>query len=90
MWIIKEEEEAAAIAVAKKKKMTATTAKEEAMAAADEGNGAPAMDVCLCGGHVSFGHDNGGPAMEVMWWSEEKRVVRWMRTFERWEITWER
>ena len=56
--------------------MTATTAKEEAMAAANEGNGAPAMEVCLCGGHVSFGHDNGGPAMEVMWWSEEKRAER--------------
>ncbi|KAK9999231.1 hypothetical protein SO802_018834 [Lithocarpus litseifolius] len=40
-------------------KAAATTAKEEAMAAIDEGNRGPAMEVRLCGGHVSFGHDHG-------------------------------
>ena len=46
------------------------------MAATDEGNGGPAMEVHLCGGHVSFGHDHGGPTMEVLWWSGEKRAKR--------------
>ena len=34
------------------------------------------MEVCLCGGHVSFDHDHEGPGMEVLWWSEEKRAER--------------
>ena len=72
MWIIKEEEEEEATAIA--------VAQEEVMATADEGNRGPAMEVHLCGGHVSFGHDHGGPTMEVLWWSGEKRAKRWERT----------
>ena len=49
----------------------------------DEGNGGPAMEVRLCGGHMSFNHDRGGPAMEVLWWLEETRAERCKRTFER-------
>ena len=64
----------------------AITAKEKVTTATDEGNGGPAMEVRLCGGHMSFSHDHGGPAKEILWWSEEKRVERWKRTFERWEI----
>ncbi|KAL4599063.1 hypothetical protein ACB092_11G099700 [Castanea dentata] len=52
---------------------TAGAATDEAAAIAEEGNRGPAMEVRLCGGHVSFGHDHGGPAMEVLWWSGEKR-----------------
>ena len=34
----------------------------------DEGKGGPAMEICLCGGYLSFGY--GGSAREVLWWSE--------------------
>ena len=54
----------------------AITAKEKVTTATDEGNGGPAMEVRLCGGHMSFSHDHGGPAKEILWWSEEKRVER--------------
>ena len=67
----------------------ATTAKE-VTTTADEGNGGPAMEVRLCGGHISSSHDHGGLAMEVLWWPEKKRAERWKITFERWEITCER
>ena len=56
--------------------MAGAAADEEAAAIAEEGNKGPAMEICLCGGHVSFGHDHGGPAMEVLWWSGEKRDER--------------
>ena len=45
--------------------MSGAAADEEAAAIAEEGNKGPAMEIRLCGGHVSFGHDHGGPAMEV-------------------------
>ena len=69
-----EEEEAAAALVADEEATTTTVAQEEVMAA--EGNEGPAMEVHLCGGHVSFSHDHGGPTMEVLWWSGEKRAKR--------------
>ena len=53
----------------------ATTAKE-VTTTADEGNGGPAMEICLCGGHMSSSHDHGGLAMEVLWWPEKKRAER--------------
>ena len=56
--------------------MAGAAADEEAAAIAEEGNKGPAMEIRLCGGHVSFGHDHGGPAMEVLWWSGEKRDER--------------
>ena len=36
--------------------------------AIDEGNRGPTMEVCLCGGYLSFGY--GGSVKEVLWWSE--------------------
>ena len=56
--------------------MAGAAADEEAAAIAEEGNKGPAMEILLCGGHVSFSHDHGGPAMEVLWWSGEKRDER--------------
>ena len=41
---------------------------QQTMTAIDEGNGGPAMEVCLCGGYLSFGY--GGSVKEVLWWSE--------------------
>ena len=46
--------------------MAGAAADEEAAAIAEEGNKGPAMEILLCGGHVSFSHDHGGPAMEVL------------------------
>ena len=56
--------------------MAGAATDEEAAAIAEEGDRGPAMELRFCGGHVSFGHDHGGPAMEVLWWSGEKRDER--------------
>ena len=43
--------------------------------AIDEGNRGPTMEVCLCGGYLSFGY--GGSVKEVLWWSELWREESW-------------
>ena len=62
-----------AIAVAKKKKKAMIASnkqqqQQQILTTIDEGNGGPAMEVCLCGGYLSFGYR--GSAREVLWWSE--------------------
>ena len=58
----------------KKKKKKAIIAsnkqqqQQQTMTTIDEGNGGPAVEVCLCGGYLSFGY--GGSAREVLWWFE--------------------
>ena len=57
----------------KKKEEAMTTSnkqqqQQQTTIAIDEGNRGPTMEVCLCGGYLSFGY--GGSVKEVLWWSE--------------------